>query len=103
MGDGGRRARSRSRSGRADSVHHDDGLARRARLEPAESLTPSEGLRVLRHRAERKAAQETWLGTRLDAARAEFFADAQLFSFRAFQNDASRNQFLEYVRAQLER
>ena len=59
--------------------------------------------RILRRRAERKATQESALGRRLDAARSEFFADAQLFSFRAFQNDAGRNQFLEYVRAQLER
>ena len=59
--------------------------------------------RVLRRRAERKAAQETTLATRLDAARSEFFADAQLFSFRAFSNDGSRDQFLEYVRTQLER
>ncbi len=59
--------------------------------------------RILRRRAERKGAQEISLGRRLDAARAEFFADAQLFSFRAFQNDASRNQFLDYVRAQLDR
>src|SRR5256885_7083496 len=63
----------------------------------------SRSARVLRHRAERKAAQEITLGQRLDPARAEFFADAQLVSFRAFQSDASRNQFLEYVRAQLER
>jgi hypothetical protein len=59
--------------------------------------------RLLRRRAEHKAGQEIALGRRLDAARAEFFADAQLFSFRSFQNDASRNQFLDYVRAQLER
>jgi hypothetical protein len=59
--------------------------------------------RVLRRRAERKSAQEITLGRRLDAARAEFFADAQLFSFRSFESDASRNQFLEYVRAQLDR
>jgi hypothetical protein len=59
--------------------------------------------RILRRRADRKAAQEISLSRRLDAGRAEFFADAQLFSFRMFQNDASRNQFLDYVRTQLER
>src|SRR5205823_5271332 len=29
--------------------------------------------------------------------------DVQLFSFRTFQNDARRNQFLDYVRAEMER
>jgi hypothetical protein len=59
--------------------------------------------RKMRRGAERKAAQETQLRQKADSARAEFLADAQLFSFRMFQNDVSRNQFLEYVRAQLER
>jgi hypothetical protein len=59
--------------------------------------------RRLRKRAERKASQEATLTRKLDAARAEFFADAQLYSFRSFQNDVSRNQFLDYVRAQLDR
>jgi len=30
-------------------------------------------------------------------------ADVQLFSFRNFQNEGRRNQFLDYVRAELER
>ena len=59
--------------------------------------------RMFRRRAERKAGQEKTLAQRLDAARTEFFADAQLFSFRQFQNDAARNQFLEYVQAELDR
>jgi len=29
-------------------------------------------------------------------------AEAQLFSFRMFENDAGRNQFLDYVRVQLD-
>jgi hypothetical protein len=59
--------------------------------------------RRLRRRAERKAAQEASLGQRLDAAKTEFLADAQLFSFRNFHNDGIRNQFLDYVQAELER
>jgi hypothetical protein len=59
--------------------------------------------RVFRRRAERKAAEEKKLMQRLDAARTEFLADAQLFSFRNFQNDAARNQFLEYVGAEIDR
>src|SRR5438270_692508 len=59
--------------------------------------------RNLRRRADRKAVQEAELGRKLAAARSEFLADAQLFSFRTFHNDARRNQFLEYVRAELSR
>src|SRR2546429_4308410 len=59
--------------------------------------------RGLRRRADRKAALEAELGRKLAAARSEFLADAQLFSFRTFHNDARRNQFLEYVRAELAR
>ena len=59
--------------------------------------------RSLRRRADRKAALEAELGRKLAAARSEFLADAQLFSFRTFHNDARRNQFLEYVRAELAR
>lgn len=57
----------------------------------------------LRRRAERKASLETDLVHRLGADRAQFFADAQLFSFKTFQSEARRNQFLDYVRAELER
>jgi hypothetical protein len=53
--------------------------------------------------SERKAAEEKTLLRRLDAARSEFLADAQLYSFRAFHNDAARSQFLDYVRAEVER
>lgn len=59
--------------------------------------------RSLRKRAEKKAAEEMTLERRMDAARTEFVADAQLFSFRNFQSDARRNEFLSYVRAELER
>ncbi len=38
------------------------------------------------------ASQEADLSRRLDAAKTEFLADAQLFSFRAFQSEARRNQ-----------
>ncbi|TMC86282.1 MAG: hypothetical protein E6J06_01250 [Chloroflexi bacterium] len=57
----------------------------------------------LRRQAEKKAAQEVALSQRLEAAQTEFVADAQLFSFRTFQNESRRNQFLDYVRAELER
>ena len=57
----------------------------------------------LRRQAERKATLETAIERRLDADRAQFFADAQLFSFKTFQSEARRNQFLDYVRAELER
>jgi len=59
--------------------------------------------RGLRRRAEKQAAQEVTLSHRLEAAKTEFVADAQLFSFRIFQNDNRRNQFLDYVRAELQR
>lgn len=59
--------------------------------------------RRLRRKTERLASQEAELNRRLAAAKTEFYADAQLFSFRAFQNDARRNQFLDYVRAELDR
>jgi hypothetical protein len=54
-------------------------------------------------RAERKATEEKELLRHLEAARSEFLADAQLYSFRAFHNDPSRSQFLDYVRAELAR
>jgi hypothetical protein len=57
----------------------------------------------LRRRVDKLAAQEVTLAKRLDVAKTEFAADAQLFSFRTFQNESRRNQFLEYVRAELER
>jgi hypothetical protein len=57
--------------------------------------------RSLRRKAERTAAKETELSRRLEAAKGEFLADAQLFSFRTFQSDARRGQFLDYVRAEL--
>jgi hypothetical protein len=59
--------------------------------------------RQLRRRAEKKAVQESTLAKRLEADQTEFIADAQLFSFRTFQNEGRRNQFLDYVRAELER
>jgi len=59
--------------------------------------------RRLRRKAEKLAAQEVELGRKLDAAKTEFWADAQLFSFQAFQSEVRRNQFLEYVRAELDR
>ena len=59
--------------------------------------------RIMRRRAERKAVQERNLARQLDSAKTEFLADAQLFSFKAFQSDARRNQFLEYVSAELDR
>ena len=57
----------------------------------------------LRRRVDKLAAQEATLAKRLDAAKTQFLADAQLFSFSTFQSDARRNQFLEYVRIELER
>ena len=57
----------------------------------------------LRRQAEKKTVQEVALNTRMGADRTQFLADAQLFSFRTFQNDARRNQFLDYVRAEMER
>jgi hypothetical protein len=57
----------------------------------------------LRRQAERRSAEETKLVQRLGADRSQFFADAQLFSFKTFQSEARRNQFLDYVRAELER
>ena len=57
----------------------------------------------LRRQAERKAAAENSLMQRVSAARSQFFGDAQLFSFKTFQSEARRNQFLEYVRAELDR
>ena len=59
--------------------------------------------RSFRRKAERKATQEKNLLRRLDATKTEFLADAQLFSFRAFHNDGARNQFLDYVHAELDR
>src|SRR2546423_3289440 len=59
--------------------------------------------RRLRKKTERLGTQEVELGRRFDAARTEFLADAQLYSFRAFQSEARRNQFLDYVRAELDR
>lgn len=57
----------------------------------------------LRRKAEKLAGQETELARRLDAAKTEFFADAQLFSFQVFSSEPRRNQFLDYVRAELDR
>ena len=57
----------------------------------------------LRRRAEKKGSQERSLTQRLDAAKSEFLADAQLFSFQVFHSDGPRNQFLDYVRAELDR
>ncbi|HKC19202.1 MAG TPA: hypothetical protein VKE27_06170, partial [Candidatus Dormibacteraeota bacterium] len=59
--------------------------------------------RRLRRRTEKLASQEAGLAKRLDAARTEFIADAQLFSFRKFSSDARRNQFIDYVRTELDR
>jgi hypothetical protein len=59
--------------------------------------------RRLRRQAERKATQEAGIDQRLHAARTQFLADAQLFSFRNFQSEAKRNQFLDYVRTEIER
>src|SRR5436305_4542220 len=59
--------------------------------------------RSLRRKAERTAVKEAELARRLDAARGEFLADAQLYSFKTFQSEARRNQFLDYVRAELGR
>jgi hypothetical protein len=59
--------------------------------------------RRLRRRAEKQSAQKASLNKRLEAAKTQFVADAQLFSFRTFQSDARRNQFLDYVKAELER
>ena len=58
---------------------------------------------VLRRQAEKRGAQEMTLRRRLEAAKSEFLADAQLFSFQIFSHDAPRNQFLDYVRAELDR
>jgi hypothetical protein len=59
--------------------------------------------RRLRRRAERRTAHERDLARQLEAAKTEFLADAQLYSFKTFQSDARRNQFLDYVRAELDR
>lgn len=56
-----------------------------------------------RRQVERKSARETELSQRLESARARFLSEAQLFSFRTFQNEVRRNQFLDYVRVELER
>ena len=58
---------------------------------------------VLRRQAEKRSAQERTLSRRLEAAKSEFLADAQLFSFQIFSHDTPRNQFLDYVRAELDR
>jgi ABC-type multidrug transport system fused ATPase/permease subunit len=59
--------------------------------------------RAMRRRAERKAGEERKLGRQLAAAKTEFMADAQLYSFNSFESEARRSQFLEYVRAELDR
>jgi hypothetical protein len=59
--------------------------------------------RTMRHRADRKAAEERKLGRQLAAAKTEFIADAQLFSFNTFESEARRGQFLDYVRTELDR
>ena len=58
---------------------------------------------ALRRRAEKRGVQVGTLSRRLEAAKSEFLADAQLFSFQTFQHDGPRNQFLDYVRAELDR
>lgn len=58
--------------------------------------------RKLWRRAEKQTGQEAMLTRRLESAKTEFIADAQLFSYRNFQNDSRRNQFLDYVRAELD-
>jgi len=58
---------------------------------------------VLRRQAEKRSTQERTLSRRLEAAKSEFLADAQLFSFQIFSHDTPRNQFLDYVRAELDR
>jgi hypothetical protein len=57
----------------------------------------------LRKRAEKREAQAGMLSRRLEAAKSEFLADAQLFSFSTFHHDTPRNQFLDYVRGELDR
>ncbi len=59
--------------------------------------------RRLRRKAEKLASQERSLGQKLDAAKSEFLADAQLFSFQTFHSEGPRGQFLEYVRTELDR
>lgn len=59
--------------------------------------------RVLRRRSERAAKEETTLNRTMQAARSEFLADAQLFSFQMFESDKRRHDFLDYVRSELER
>ena len=59
--------------------------------------------RALRRQAEKRAAQAATLSGRLQAAKSEFLGDAQLFSFQVFQHDTPRNQFLDYVRGEVER
>lgn len=74
------------------------GFTKSRRVSAAERMA-----HVLRRRTEKKMAHEEMLNQRFNAARAQFFTDAQLFSFSNFQTDARRNQFLEYVQAELER
>jgi len=59
--------------------------------------------RGFRRQADRRTRQEQEVRKRMEAARSEFLADAQLFSFRYFQNDAARTQFLDYARTELDR
>ncbi|HET7467377.1 MAG TPA: hypothetical protein VFL29_11990 [Candidatus Dormibacteraeota bacterium] len=59
--------------------------------------------RRLRRKTEKLDVREAELERRLDAAKTEFFADAQLFAFRAFDSEPRRNQFLDYGRAELDR
>lgn len=59
--------------------------------------------RKLRRRAEKKASDERKLERQLASAKTEFMADAQLFSFKTFQSESRRDQFLDYVRSELDR
>jgi hypothetical protein len=59
--------------------------------------------RGLRRKADRMSVREAELARKIDSAKGEFLADAQLFSYRTFSSDSRRNQFLDYVRAELGR
>ena len=59
--------------------------------------------RGLRRKGERLASREWDLHRRVEAAKGEFIADAQLYSFKTFHSEARRNQFLDYVHGELSR
>jgi hypothetical protein len=59
--------------------------------------------RSLHRKAERAATRETELERKLAAAQSEFLGEAQLYSFKSFESDARRSQFLDYVRAEVGR